>query len=201
MPEWVPSVIRRVPIDVLAGFVGDKGVLEQQQLHFPCAVPVDGGVAVAVPEPDVPGCWALVVFDPGRAAAAAARVLGERGVPTFGTTRRFAFPIIADPNQLLKFTAGLRLSGHPMRGGWTLADERSSSVLVLAGPGHAITVTWWDEHGGLPFAYPVAIAEHRPSELECALARQWGGLPLHDFTKNDPYAVDDDPATGPAQAT
>jgi hypothetical protein len=172
--------MRRVPSGVVAGFVATSEVLEVSGEPLPFAVPVDGGLAVGVPEPDVADMWALTVFDPSRAADAARRTLDRHEVVIAGESLRFGFPIIEQPGDLMRFATGLRLNGNPRRGAWTLADERASAVLMLEGPENALTVTWWDEWGGLAFAYPVAVVEDRPSELERTLGARWM-VPLHRF--------------------
>ncbi|MBD0323487.1 MAG: hypothetical protein ICV72_08890 [Aldersonia sp.] len=107
----------------------------------------------------------MTIFDPVVAAAAATRVLSDYSIRFRATTFRFGFPVIERPNVLLRFSVGLRMSGMPSRTGWTLADDRASTVIVLAGPANSVTVTWWDEHAALAFAYPVAVVEHRPSAV------------------------------------
>jgi hypothetical protein len=76
---------------------------------LPCAVVVDGGIAVAMPEPDVPATWALTVFDPGLASAAADRTLQAKGIGVISRTFRFDLPIVTDPNALTQFASGLRM--------------------------------------------------------------------------------------------
>ena len=80
---------------------------------LPCAVVVDGGIAVAMPEPDVPATWALTVFDPGSAAAAADRTLQAKGIGVVSRTFRFDLPIVTDPDGLTQFASGLRMMGSP----------------------------------------------------------------------------------------
>jgi hypothetical protein len=179
-------MIRQIPGHLLAEFVGHDPIHDSLGNEVPCAVAVDSGVAVAMPEPgQQPGpvhTWVLTVFDPAAAATAAVRVLREHGVKPVGATHRFGLPVVPDPAALLPFTGGLRLSGHPNRDGWILADHHASGAFILAGPSNSLTISWWDEYRRIPFAYPLAVAENRPSDLERAIAHQWGELPLHQFT-------------------
>jgi len=52
--------------------------------------------------------------------------------------------------------------------------------MVLGGPENSLTISWWDEHPGLAFAYPVVVIEDRPSEIERAFAHRWH-LDLHVY--------------------
>jgi hypothetical protein len=72
------------------------------------------------------------------------------------------------------------MMGSPARGGWALADHAASAAMVLGGPENSLTISWWDEHPGLAFAYPVVVIEDRPSEIERAFAHRWH-LDLHVY--------------------
>ena len=173
-------MIREVPIHALRTVVGTAADVEMFGRSLPCAVVVDGGIAVVMPEPDVPATWALTVFDLGSAAAAADRTLQAKGIAVGSRTFRFDLPIVTDPNVLTQFASGLRMMGSPARGGWALADHAASAAMVLGGPENSLTISWWDEHPGLAFAYPVVVIEDRPSEIERAFAHRWH-LGLHAY--------------------
>ena len=119
-------------------------------------------------------------FDPGSAAAAADRTLQAKGIGVVSRTFRFDLPIVTDPNTLMQFASGLRMMGSPARGRWALADHAASAAMVLGGPENSLTISWWDEHPGLAFAYPVVVIEDRPSEIERAFAHRWH-LDLHVY--------------------
>jgi hypothetical protein len=114
-------MIRQVPGHLLTELVGHAAIHDSLGNEVPCAVAVDSGVAVAMPEPDQPAgathTWVLTIFEPAAAATAAARVLDQHGVKPVGTSYRYSLPVVEDPAALLTFTRGLRLSGHPNRDG------------------------------------------------------------------------------------